>query len=59
MSCLFISVGFNQLRDIVDKNSMMLRKIRVRYISSDGVASARRDWEKSVRSKQGSIVGKL
>lgn len=35
---------------------MMLRKIRVRYIPSDGVASARHDWERSARSKQGSMV---
>ena len=56
MSCLLIGVGFNHLRDIVDKNSMMLRKIGVRDIPSDGVTSARRDWGRSARSKQGSMV---
>jgi hypothetical protein len=51
MLCLLIGAGFNQLRDIIDKNSMMLRKIGVRYITSDGVASARHDWERNARSK--------
>jgi hypothetical protein len=50
MSCLLIGVGFNQLRDIIDKILMSC------YIPSDGVASARRDWGKSAKSKQGSIV---
>jgi hypothetical protein len=50
MSCLLIAAGFNQLRDIVDKISMWC------YIPSDGVASARRDWGKSAKSKQGNIL---
>lgn len=34
-------------------------KIGVRYIPSDRVASARRDWGKSTKSKQGNIVSLL
>jgi hypothetical protein len=41
--CLLIVAGFNQLGDIVDKNSMRHKKIKMRYIPSDGIASGRRD----------------